>query len=147
MCACRGLQAGTVWVNTWNQFDAAVPFGGYKLSGIGREHGQEVLDHYTQVTLVSFAGPVSACRGCCLCALWKLKGLLLRLSPLLRPCYIRHLFGMFAYCWSWCPVALPFVSRSRLIGCGCGVNCISICFIVKTDWLWVLCRLRQCIFL
>ena len=49
---CRGLQAGTVWVNTWNQFDAAVPFGGYKLSGIGREHGEEVLSHYTQVTLL-----------------------------------------------------------------------------------------------
>ena len=46
---CRGLQAGTIWVNTWNQFDTAVPFGGYKLSGIGREHGSEVLDHYTQV--------------------------------------------------------------------------------------------------
>ena len=46
---CRGLQAGTVWVNTWNQFDTAVPFGGYKMSGIGREHGAEVLDHYTQV--------------------------------------------------------------------------------------------------
>ena len=45
----RGLQAGTVWVNTWNQFDTAVPFGGYKMSGIGREHGAEVLDHYTQV--------------------------------------------------------------------------------------------------
>ncbi len=51
-CLCvwyRGLQSGTVWVNTWNQFDAAVPFGGYKLSGIGREHGEEVLNHYTQV--------------------------------------------------------------------------------------------------
>ena len=40
-----------MWVNTWNQFDAAVPFGGYKLSGIGREHGEEVLNHYTQVKL------------------------------------------------------------------------------------------------
>lgn len=50
MFVCRGLQSGTVWVNTWNQFDAAVPFGGYKLSGIGREHGEEVLSHYTQVS-------------------------------------------------------------------------------------------------
>ncbi|DBB05307.1 TPA: Aldehyde dehydrogenase 2 member B7, mitochondrial [Trebouxia sp. C0006] len=48
----RGLQSGTVWVNTWNQFDAAVPFGGYKLSGIGREHGEEVLSHYTQTKAV-----------------------------------------------------------------------------------------------
>ena len=46
---CRGIKSGTVWVNCWNVFDAAVPFGGYKLSGIGREHGEEVLDHYTQV--------------------------------------------------------------------------------------------------
>ena len=41
-------------MNTWNQFDAAVPFGGYKLSGIGREHGLEVLDHYTQVSVLSW---------------------------------------------------------------------------------------------
>ena len=58
MCACRGLQSGTVWVNTWNQFDAAVPFGGYKLSGIGREHGEEVLNHYTQVQHPSFSFPL-----------------------------------------------------------------------------------------
>lgn len=36
-------------INTWNVFDAAVPFGGYKMSGIGREHGEETLHHYTQV--------------------------------------------------------------------------------------------------
>lgn len=46
----RALKAGTVWVNTWNQFDCGVPFGGYKTSGIGREKGEEALDHYTQVT-------------------------------------------------------------------------------------------------
>ena len=45
----RALKAGTVWINTWNQFDAGVPFGGYKQSGIGREKGPNVLDHYTQV--------------------------------------------------------------------------------------------------
>eukprot|EP00891_Asterochloris_glomerata_P008274 jgi/Astpho2/8274/Aster-01357 len=48
----RGVKSGTVWVNCWNVFDAAVPFGGYKLSGIGREHGEEVLDHYTQTKSV-----------------------------------------------------------------------------------------------
>ena len=36
-------------INTWNVFDCGVEFGGYKLSGIGREHGDEVLHHYTQV--------------------------------------------------------------------------------------------------
>ena len=45
----RGVQSGTIWVNCYDVFDAAVPFGGYKLSGIGREHGDEVLGHYTQV--------------------------------------------------------------------------------------------------
>jgi aldehyde dehydrogenase (NAD+) len=51
----RALKAGTVWINTWNQFDAGVPFGGYKQSGIGREKGQHVLDYYTQVAALLFA--------------------------------------------------------------------------------------------
>ena len=37
------LRAGTVWVNCYNIFDAALPFGGYKQSGWGREMGHEVL--------------------------------------------------------------------------------------------------------
>jgi len=48
----RAVKAGTVWVNTYNQFDTGVPFGGYKMSGIGREHGDEVLNHYTQTKSV-----------------------------------------------------------------------------------------------
>ncbi|KAK9902186.1 hypothetical protein WJX75_007160 [Coccomyxa subellipsoidea] len=48
----RGLKAGTIWVNTWNTFDAGVPFGGYKMSGIGREHGEAALSHYTQTKSV-----------------------------------------------------------------------------------------------
>ena len=48
----HALQAGTVWVNTYNNFDAASPFGGYKQSGFGREMGQEALDLYTQVKSV-----------------------------------------------------------------------------------------------
>ncbi|HEX8682846.1 MAG TPA: aldehyde dehydrogenase family protein [Ardenticatenaceae bacterium] len=43
------LQAGTVWVNAYNLFDAASPFGGYKSSGMGREMGKEAIDAYTQV--------------------------------------------------------------------------------------------------
>lgn len=46
------LQAGTVWVNTYNTFDAASPFGGYKQSGIGREMGSYALDNYTEVKSV-----------------------------------------------------------------------------------------------
>ncbi|WAA12923.1 aldehyde dehydrogenase family protein [Fervidibacillus halotolerans] len=46
------LKAGTVWVNTYNAFDAAAPFGGYKQSGIGREMGSYALDNYTEVKSV-----------------------------------------------------------------------------------------------
>ena len=42
------LEAGTVWVNTYNVYDSAAPFGGYKQSGFGREMGQHALDFYTQ---------------------------------------------------------------------------------------------------
>ncbi|MCY0881936.1 MAG: aldehyde dehydrogenase family protein, partial [Firmicutes bacterium] len=48
----HALEAGTVWVNTYNAFDAAVPFGGYKQSGFGREMGSYALDNYTQVKAV-----------------------------------------------------------------------------------------------
>jgi phenylacetaldehyde dehydrogenase len=46
------LQAGTVWVNTYNVFDAALPFGGFKESGWGREMGREVLDNYLETKAV-----------------------------------------------------------------------------------------------
>ncbi|HEY2776159.1 MAG TPA: aldehyde dehydrogenase family protein [Candidatus Binatia bacterium] len=50
--AARALKAGTIWVNTYNVFDAGVPFGGYKESGIGRELGSHALDLYTQTKAV-----------------------------------------------------------------------------------------------
>ena len=40
------LRTGTVWVNTYNLFDPAVPFGGYKSSGWGHECGPHALDEY-----------------------------------------------------------------------------------------------------
>ena len=46
------LRAGTVWINCYNVFDAALPFGGYKQSGWGREMGHEVLEHYTETKAV-----------------------------------------------------------------------------------------------
>ncbi|ASS89303.1 MAG: aldehyde dehydrogenase family protein [Bacillaceae bacterium] len=49
------LRAGTVWVNCYNVFDAASPFGGYKESGIGREMGSYALDNYTEVKSVWIA--------------------------------------------------------------------------------------------
>jgi phenylacetaldehyde dehydrogenase len=46
------LRAGTVWVNCYNIFDAALPFGGYKQSGWGREMGSEVLNNYLETKSV-----------------------------------------------------------------------------------------------
>jgi aldehyde dehydrogenase (NAD+) len=48
----RTLQSGVVWVNCYNVFDPAMPFGGYKMSGYGRESGQHALEMYTQVKAV-----------------------------------------------------------------------------------------------
>jgi len=55
------VKAGTVWVNTYNSFDAAQPFGGFKQSGIGRELGEYALHNYTEVKTVMIKlneGPV-----------------------------------------------------------------------------------------
>ncbi|MGG1571961.1 aldehyde dehydrogenase family protein [Fictibacillus sp. NRS-1165] len=46
------LKAGTVWINCYNAFDAASPFGGYKQSGMGREMGSYALNNYTEVKSV-----------------------------------------------------------------------------------------------
>jgi betaine-aldehyde dehydrogenase len=48
----RAVKAGVVWINTYNMFNAASPFGGYKQSGYGREMGKHALDLYTQVKSV-----------------------------------------------------------------------------------------------
>jgi aldehyde dehydrogenase (NAD+) len=48
----RKLQAGTVWINTYNNYDPAAAFGGYKMSGYGRELSLHAIDHYTQVKSV-----------------------------------------------------------------------------------------------
>jgi phenylacetaldehyde dehydrogenase len=48
----ESLRAGTVWINCYNVFDAALPFGGYKQSGWGREMGHDVLNLYTQTKAV-----------------------------------------------------------------------------------------------
>jgi aldehyde dehydrogenase (NAD+) len=46
------LQAGVVWINRWNGFDSAAPFGGYKQSGWGREMGIHALELYTQTKCI-----------------------------------------------------------------------------------------------
>ncbi|HXN22982.1 MAG TPA: aldehyde dehydrogenase family protein [Candidatus Dormibacteraeota bacterium] len=48
----RKLQAGTVWINTYNNYDPAAAFGGYKMSGYGRELGMHALEHYTELKSV-----------------------------------------------------------------------------------------------
>ncbi len=48
----RRLQAGTVWINTYNNYDPGAAFGGYKMSGYGRELSGHALEHYTQVKSV-----------------------------------------------------------------------------------------------
>jgi phenylacetaldehyde dehydrogenase len=49
------MRAGTVWINCYNIFDAALPFGGYKQSGWGREMGHDALEMYTEVKAVCAA--------------------------------------------------------------------------------------------
>ena len=50
--AARAIRAGTVWVNAYNLYDAALPFGGFKESGFGRELGAAGMDPYTEVKSV-----------------------------------------------------------------------------------------------
>lgn len=48
----RRIRAGTVWINTYNDFHQSVPFGGFGVSGMGREMGAEVFNNYLQVKAV-----------------------------------------------------------------------------------------------
>jgi aldehyde dehydrogenase (NAD+) len=49
------IRAGTIWINCYDVFDAAAPFGGFKASGIGRELGENALDNYTELKTVTVA--------------------------------------------------------------------------------------------
>jgi aldehyde dehydrogenase (NAD+) len=49
------VRAGTIWVNCYDVFDAAAPFGGFKTSGIGRELGEQALDNYTEHKTITVA--------------------------------------------------------------------------------------------
>jgi acyl-CoA reductase-like NAD-dependent aldehyde dehydrogenase len=48
----RAIRAGTVWINTYNLYDSAAPFGGFKQSGFGRDLGRVALDGYTETKTV-----------------------------------------------------------------------------------------------
>jgi aldehyde dehydrogenase (NAD+) len=52
IAVASNIRAGTVWINTFNKFDCALPFGGYKQSGHGRELGPYGLDNYTEIKSV-----------------------------------------------------------------------------------------------
>lgn len=51
----QSVRAGTVWVNCYDVFDAAAPFGGFKMSGIGRELGAAALQNYTELKTVTMS--------------------------------------------------------------------------------------------
>jgi aldehyde dehydrogenase (NAD+) len=48
----KGLRAGSVWINCYQAMDPAVPFGGYKMSGYGRESGIQQMEEYLNVKAV-----------------------------------------------------------------------------------------------
>jgi aldehyde dehydrogenase (NAD+) len=49
----REVKAGTVWVNCYHKVDTTTPFGGFKMSGQGRENGEAALEHYTELKTVT----------------------------------------------------------------------------------------------
>lgn len=53
----NNIRAGTVWINCYDVFDAGAPFGGYKMSGVGRELGEYGLEAYTEVKTVTIKVP------------------------------------------------------------------------------------------
>jgi aldehyde dehydrogenase (NAD+) len=59
----RAVKAGTVWVNCYHVVDATTPFGGFKMSGQGRENGEAALEHYTESKTVTVKLPGPAAPG------------------------------------------------------------------------------------
>ena len=51
----KSVRAGTVWINCYDVFDAGAPFGGFKMSGMGRELGEYALANYTEVKTVTMS--------------------------------------------------------------------------------------------
>ena len=47
------MKSGTVWVNCYHVVDTTTPFGGFKMSGQGRENGEAALEHYTETKTVT----------------------------------------------------------------------------------------------
>ena len=53
MTFAKAVKAGTVWVNCYHVVDTNTPFGGFKMSGQGRENGEAALEHYTELKTVT----------------------------------------------------------------------------------------------
>ncbi|RWS03867.1 aldehyde dehydrogenase: cytosolic 2-like protein, partial [Dinothrombium tinctorium] len=49
----QGVQSGSVWINCYDVSGPQVPFGGYKMSGVGRENGEDGLHHYCEIKTVN----------------------------------------------------------------------------------------------
>ncbi|MBX6315770.1 MAG: aldehyde dehydrogenase family protein [Isosphaeraceae bacterium] len=49
----KKIKAGTIWINCYHVVDTTTPFGGYKMSGQGRENGEAALEHYTEIKTVT----------------------------------------------------------------------------------------------
>ncbi len=49
---CAGFEAGTTYINTYNLAPVEAPFGGMKLSGVGRENSKAAIEHYSQIKSV-----------------------------------------------------------------------------------------------
>merc|ERR1712113_1269232 len=54
MRIAKSLEAGTVWINCYNNFDISAPFGGYKESGTGRDKGFEAMENYLETKSIMF---------------------------------------------------------------------------------------------
>lgn len=54
LATARGIRAGAVWVNSWMDGYAEIPFGGVRESGLGREQGAQVIDEFTERKFVPF---------------------------------------------------------------------------------------------
>jgi aldehyde dehydrogenase (NAD+) len=60
----KQVKAGTVWVNCYHVVDTTTPFGGFKMSGQGRENGAAALEHYTEIKTVTIKlGDAKAAAG------------------------------------------------------------------------------------
>ena len=57
MMLCQGIRAGTVWVNCYDVLEAQAPFGGFKMSGNGRELGEYGLQQYSEVKTITIKLP------------------------------------------------------------------------------------------